>query len=51
VKSDFGTRDSDLKSIDSRMVKLQNTLKEYIDLIEVINEKTSLQGDAIAETR
>jgi hypothetical protein len=42
---------TDTKECTARMGRLEDTLKEYVDLIEVLNEKTQLQSEALKDVR
>ena len=47
----MGARDLSLFEQNNRIDKLQQSLREYVDLIEVVNEKISLQSEQMQETK
>ena len=47
----MGARDLSLFEQNNRIDKLQQSLREYVDLIEVVNEKISIQSEQMQETK
>lgn len=51
IKTDQGRLNKLIQARGDEVVKLESTMKEYVDLIEVLNEKTTLQNEALKDTR
>jgi hypothetical protein len=51
IKTDHGRLNKLIQARGDEVVKLESTMKEYVDLIEVLNEKTTLQNEALKDTR